>query len=68
MSRQVGKMTITFTDHGHGAIVPEVHFDGVGLITPGLFERHQNHFFRAIQRAQVEQRTGISVKEQADVS
>jgi len=61
-------MTITFKDYGRGAVVPEVSFDPVGRISPGLFDRHQAFFQREIQKAQVQQRTGLTPKDNGDVS
>lgn len=55
-----GKMIIRCRDLGQGHIVPEVSFDPVGKISQGWFDRHQHVFQRAIQRAQVEQRTGVA--------
>ena len=55
----LGRMIITCEDHG-GLMVPRVEFDPPGKITQGWFERHQSHFQRAIQRAQVEQRQQLT--------
>ena len=52
----VGRMIITCHDTGTGMLVPEITFDPVGRINQGWFDRYQNHFQRAIQRAQVQQR------------
>lgn len=59
-----GEMIIRCVDMGGGVRIPEVIFSPVGMITQGWFERHQTFFQRAIQRAQVEQRTGLVRGEQ----
>lgn len=54
----VGRVIITCHDTGDGHFIPGISFEPVGKISQGWFERHQHHFLRAIQRAQVAQRRG----------
>lgn len=54
----VSSMTITFTETD-GVLIPDITFNPVGKITAGLLDKHFIHIQRAIQQAQVQQRTTL---------
>lgn len=51
-----GRMTITWYDHGRGAVTPEITFSPLGKLNPNILERVLPYVYREMQRAQVQAR------------